>query len=278
MTPLLALLFACQVDHPYIVEGTVVEVVSPTEVVVDHKEVKGLMGPMVMPFRAREASVFAGLEPGDVIAARFEIAEDGGYITLVRETGKVPPPARLAPPPGDAPIGHGAAFPAHTLALAEGGTLSLGPNQGAPVLLTFLYTRCPVPEMCPTTVRRLASVQAEVAGRARLIAVTLDPAHDTPEHLLSYGAAVGAQPGTWSFARVEGEALTRLALHAGLTVLPEGEQISHSARWLVISADGRLIERYDDQSFPLERVVSQLLTGAPAGPGGSPGTLTAPAP
>ncbi len=116
-----------------------------------------------------------------------------------------------------------------------------------------------------------------MAGRARLLAVTVDPAGDTPEVLRAYAATVGADPAVWRFGRVAPEVLTRLAGKAALGISPEGDEVIHNLRALVLDADGRLIERYDDARFPVERVASQLLTGGPTAPAGSDGTVT-PAP
>ena len=48
----------------------------------------------------------------------------------------------------------------------------------------------------------------------------------------------------------------------------------HGTRLLVLDADGRLVERYDDNRWPLARVVEQLRTGGPPAPAGSHGTAT----
>jgi hypothetical protein len=71
--------------------------------------------------------------------------------------------------------------------------------------------------------------------------------------------------------------LEHLVSRAALPVTRDGT-ILHGTRLMVLDANGALIERYDDNGWPLERVVSQLLTGGPAAPVGSIGTLTAPSP
>ena len=78
----------------------------------------------------------------------------------------------------------------------------------------------------------------------------------------------------WLFARAEGDALTDLAMRAALRVVDDGKAIQHSIRLLVLDAKGRLIERYDDNNWPLERVVEQLRTGGPLAPPGTSGTVT----
>lgn len=269
----LAAVVACSQGDAYIVEGTVVEVRGRYEVVVDHEAIEGLMGAMTMPFEVRDPAVIEGLKPGDRIVARLIIDAKGSYLERVRVSGHGPPP-KVAMPSGPAPLRPGQVLPKVDVPLATGGAWTVGEGQGIGTVVTFLYTRCPLPEFCPATVSRLQALQAKVGTDARLLAVTLDPAHDTPEVLVPFAAAAGADTRTWAFGWLEGDALADLAMHAGLTFTADGGEIVHSIRWLVLDRDGRVVERYDDNRFPVDRMVEQLRTGGPPAPPGSDGTVT----
>lgn len=271
-SPLIGLLLACWGERAYIVEGVVVEVTHPTEVVLDHKEIPGLMGPMVMPFEAKDPSLLTELQPGDRVLARFEILDEvGGVLTKVRVTGKGPAPKPLDR--GPEPVRPGGTLPELRIPTTGGGELVLGPGQTERVALTFVYTRCPMPEFCPAILARMQALQPHLGEGQRILAVTLDPAHDTLDVLRAYGEGAGADPARWQFGRLEPDALQHLALLAGLPVIEQGGEIVHGVRLLVIDRGGRLLERYDDNRWPLERVVEQLSTGGPASTGAS-GTLT----
>ncbi len=267
------LLFACWGDNAYIVEGTVVQVNGVEEVVIDHEAIEGLgMDAMTMPFEVRDPALVEGLEPGHRLIARFEIDETGGYLTKIRVTGKGPAPEPLET--GRMPLKVGQALPSTPVTLEDGSQTVVGEGQPRPTLLTFLYTRCPMPDFCPATVAklqalqaRLASEDAEAAPPVRLLAITLDPVYDTPEVLTRFAGQSGADVEYWRFGRAEG--LEDLALSAALGVqrvddagqAPEQVEITHGIRVLVLDADGKLVERYDDHAWPLERVVEQLRTG-----------------
>lgn len=269
------LLFACWGDNAYIVEGTVVQVNGVEEVVIDHKPIEGLgMDAMVMPFEVRDPALVEGLEPGHRLIARFEIDETGGYLTKVRVTGKGPAPEPLET--GRMPLRVGQALPATRVRLADGTETVLGEGQPRPTLLTFLYTRCPLPDFCPATVSKLQALQArlqsedaEAAPPVRLLAVTLDPVFDTPEVLTRFAQSSNADSALWQFGEAEG--LEELAVSAALGVqriesagqAAEQVEITHGIRVLVLDADGKLVERYDDHAWPLDRVVQQLRTGQP---------------
>jgi protein SCO1/2 len=268
LLPALALLAACWGQSAYILEGTVVAVDGST-VTVDHDEIPGLMAPMTMPFEVRDANV--AVAPGDRIVARLMVEEEGSYLAKVRVTGHRAVPSQVV---GIAPVKSGEMLPATVVERADGGSLTIGEGQQGAVALTFAYTTCPMPEFCPAVVTRLQALQPKLPDGARIVVVTLDPMGDTPDVLTAFAADVGASPERWVWARLDEATLQDLAMRAGLSVREEDGQILHSLRMLVLDEQGKLIERYDDTAWPLERVVEQLATGGPAAPAGTSGTLS----
>jgi protein SCO1/2 len=261
----LSLLVACWGDNAYIVEGTVVEVRGAREVVVDHGPIKGLMGPMVMPFTVADGVDTGALRPGDRIIARLMLEENGSSLDRIRVTGYEPPPA--VAPQAPLPLRVGEVLSTFRLQREDGSELILGEGQAGPVLFTFLYTRCPMPEFCPLTVNRLQAVQKALEGlapAARLVAITLDPAHDTPEVLAAFAQQVGADPARWTFAVAGPDDLRRLAALAALQVNPGADgAIEHGTRWLVLDEKAQLVARYDDQNLPIADVVKALGAASP---------------
>lgn len=268
------LLAGCWGDHAYIVEGTVVDVNSSTEIVVDHKAIPGLMDAMIMPFRAHDAQVFDGVHKGDRIVARLMVEDGGMFMERVRVTGQGAPPAVVD---AGAPLHAGDTLDRVEVPVTGGGTWTLGAGQGAPTALGFVFTTCPNPEFCPATITRMQGLQQAAPAGSRIMLVTIDPKGDTAPVLQAYADKVGAKPEVWRFGRVEADALQALAARAALTIDASSGAIVHATRLLVLDGQGKLIERYDDNRWPLDRVVSQLATGAPTAPPGSDGTMT-PAP
>ncbi len=65
-----------------------------------------------------------------------------------------------------------------------------------PVMLNFIFTTCGT--ICPVMSATFAKVQTELkdSERAvRLVSVSIDPTHDTPEKLRQYARRMGARPG-----------------------------------------------------------------------------------
>lgn len=81
----------------------------------------------------------------------------------------------------------------------SGRTVRLADLRGSVWLADFIYTECR--DTCPTQSGQLASLQREFAGEPdlRLVSITVDPAHDTPQVLARYADRYGADPERWLF-------------------------------------------------------------------------------
>jgi protein SCO1/2 len=79
-----------------------------------------------------------------------------------------------------------------TMTDETGRTVHASDFHGAPVLLYFGYTHCP--DVCPTTLARLAQAAQAAAPRGlRIVFVTVDPARDTTRQLAQYVHAFGPE-------------------------------------------------------------------------------------
>ncbi len=108
-------------------------------------------------------------------------------------------------------------------------------------VVSFIYTRCPDPTMCPLVTAKFARMAKLLTGTpVRLLEITLDPAFDTPAVLRAYARAAGADGAGWTFATGEAGAIAAFAERAGLTVdRPRPGLINHTET-VMIARDGRL--------------------------------------
>jgi protein SCO1/2 len=84
-------------------------------------------------------------------------------------------------------------------------------TRGKITLLTFFYTYCIDPLGCPFAHTTLANLRDRVrddpalAGRVRFVSVSLDPTHDTPAAIASYGKEFMTDPRfEWRFLTARG--------------------------------------------------------------------------
>ncbi|HEX8188521.1 MAG TPA: SCO family protein [Pyrinomonadaceae bacterium] len=266
---LLFLLHGCSTkpanERRYELKGRVVSVDrAKGEVSVDHEEVKGYMAAMTMDFPLRDAEALKVLEAGDQLQASLVVTDDGYWldspvITKGLSGGPVTPPAGgREPQPG-------AELPDVKLVNQDGRPLSTKRLGGRALVVTFIYTRCPVPDYCPLMSANFARLNAAILGdevlrkRAHLLSVTLDPEYDKPAVLKAYGTTyAGGEFDNWDFATGEAAEVRRLAEFFGLTYKAEGDQVIHSLRTAVVTPDGKLLKLYRGNDWKPDEVLSDL--------------------
>lgn len=161
------------------------------------------------------------------------------------------------------PIG---AAPAFVLAdAATGRQVRLADFAGRPLLLSFVYTRCPDPSACPLASRALAAVQARVVERrtpAALASVTFDPARDDAATLRAYARAHGADPAVWRMLRPQSAGAARRLLAAfdqPAFAQPDGS-LSHPLRVYLIDGSGRIRQIYGRDWLDPAQIVADIDT------------------
>lgn len=235
---------------------------------IKHEDIPGYMPGMTMTFAAREAGMVAGRAPGELVRATLEVGDTWSRLTSLEVTGKAPitaMPAELALAEGI--LTEGDVLPGASFVDQDGRTRSLTEWRGAPVAITFTYTRCPIPEFCPRIDRQFAAVQAalmddaQLRGKARLLTISFDPDYDTPPVLRAHAAAVGADTRVWTFATGPRREIELFAARFGVAVTRSGAtaaDIMHNLRTIVADRDGRIRAMHSGSEWTPAQVVDGL--------------------
>jgi protein SCO1/2 len=226
------------------------------QVTVAHEEVKGYMPAMTMPFSLKDEWAFDVLSPGDEIGAALIV--DGSSYRLEeiaiskRDVGQSSDASKSSaenePQRGDE-------VPDFSFINQDGKRINLKQYRGKALMLTFIYTRCPVPDFCTLMSNNFARVDQELRktpdlySQTHLLSISIDPKYDTPKVLRSYGAAHTGNFSEekfahWEFVTGEAEEVQRAAKYYGLTYYPETDQIVHALRTAVITPDGKVFVIY----------------------------------
>jgi protein SCO1/2 len=239
---------------PHPLTGVVVRV-DDERVTIDHDAIPGVMASMVMTFVMLPEQL-ESISPGDKVSGTLVGSDFGFRLVRIDKTGT----GSAALREDVKPLEVGESFPRIEVALPDGDPIVLGVGQDKPTALTFLYTTCPDPAFCPALAARLQALQPRIAGKARIVAITIDPEVDQPHVLRRYANTVAADPDTWVFGRLEPEWLQRAALLSGIAVTQRSGRISHNVRVLLLDKTGTVLARYDDADWPMGEVVDHLLT------------------
>ena len=252
----------------YELKGTVVSVDQRGETVtIAHQEIPGYMEAMAMPFKPRDHWVLDQAQPGNRLQATLVVdglrswLEDVVIMQDAADNG-VASTSSVEPQPG-------AAVPDFTLTNQNGKRIALNDYRGRALVVTFIYTRCPLPDYCPLVTNHFAEIikamknDAALVNQAHLLSISVDPEYDTPQVLREYGAKYTGESGAatfshWEFATGKADEIKQAATWFGLQYWPEEGQIVHSLRTAVIAPDGKLVKLYHGNDWQPAEIVADL--------------------
>jgi protein SCO1/2 len=259
-------------EKRYDLKGKVL-VVEPDKhlVTVSHEDIKGYMPAMTMPFTVPSESDLKILAPDDQITATLVVDGSQAWLEDLIITRQSANPSSAMPSVVIAKEGD--EVPNFTLRNQDNREIRMKNYRGKTLLLTFIYTRCPVPEYCTlmsnnfAQIERVLSQDPQVYEKTHLLSVSIDPAYDTPEVLRSYGAAHTERYeketfAHWEFAGGTTAQVKDIAQYFGLTYFPYKDQIIHGLRTVIVKPDGRVGKIYTGNDWKPDEVVEEIRKSA----------------
>jgi protein SCO1 len=228
------------------------------QVTIRHEAIPGLMGAMTMPFSVKDWTVLNGLQPGDSVAATLRVREERGVVNDYHLLGlnvikHASPHIDIAISKGRVSVGErprkleiGEMVPDFAMTTQEGKVVKLAELRGNVVVLTFIYTRCPLPDFCPLMDRKFSDLSQRIstfparAQHIRLISLSFDPEHDSPDILRKHAQIRGAVPPLWTYGVASLDELAKIAAPLGLFYEPGTNEIAHNLSTAVIDPQGKL--------------------------------------
>ncbi len=267
---LLASLAGCKKaanEKRYDIEGTVVSVNAATsEVTIAHKEIPGYMDAMTMPYKVKQDWVLSKAKPGDILRGQLIVTDDSAAIDSISLTQGSPnaPSASTGTHMPEA----GETVADFAFVNQDGKKVKLGSLKGGPVLLTFIYTRCPLPDYCIRMSNNFGDVAKQLQKnpaawkKAHLLSVSFDPEYDKPNVLKNYGksyaGSIDPKFEHWQFVTATPEEIRKAADYFGLVYDPQNGQYIHSLRTALIGPDGKLIEIVHGNEWKPEDMAAKM--------------------
>src|ERR1700749_2844471 len=127
----------------YAVKGIIVGTDSAhSEVTIDTEAIPGFMDAMTMPYKVKDANVLQDLHPGDHMTGLLLVGDDSTLLDQIVITAQAQPDYKPqaqyhVPVAGDL-------VPDFRLTNQSGRQIDLGQFRGKALLVTFIYTRCPL--------------------------------------------------------------------------------------------------------------------------------------
>ncbi len=271
------LLFLSACSHPpagkrYELQGRVVAVdPAARTLTIAHQDVPGLMKGMTMPFTVSPSNewVFGAIAPGDQIRATLVLSDhaelqDINFTKTAGGAADTVSPLHI-PEPGDE-------VPNFSLVNQDGRTIHLQQFRGKPLLLTFIYTRCPFPDYCLRMSSNFSEIMQQLQktpqalNNTQLLSISIDPKEDTPSVLRAYGkryvGSVDPKFQHWEFATGSPEEVRQTADFFGLVYNQKDGQIVHSLSTVLIGQDGKVLKVYSGNAWKPEDVAADLAAAA----------------
>jgi protein SCO1/2 len=237
------------------------------KITVAHKEIPGFMGAMTMPFSVVDRKLWPSIEDGDRLKATLVVDGNSHWLedlVVSRAVASGSLAEQMAAGPE-----LGSTVPDVELVNQDGESVRMSDYLGKAVVLTFIYTRCPLVEFCPLMNKHFDAIEATLAsdtelyGQTHLLSISFDPEFDTPELLRTFALQrhniAEDTLDHWEFATGTHENLRILGYELGLTYQATSEdEIVHNLRTALIAPDGTLTKVYTGNEWTPDEVVADM--------------------
>ena len=236
----------------YPVRGTILEVRKESnEFLIHHDEIPGFMMAMTMPFKLADSLDINRFGVGDSLKFRLEMEENKAYAAEFQLLGK-----GTLPETDDMwddeypPLEIGQIFTNVTFLDLDSNDVSLSDSDGKFRLISYIFTRCPMPNMCPAVVTKnqyLAQV-FKADPNMEFVLVSFDYTFDTPTVLKNYyGGILESNPNLIILSSTEH--LNDIFSLAGQSYVSfwgvEENDIGHTLRSVLIDPERRLMKVFE---------------------------------
>ncbi len=234
-----------------------------------HEAIPGFMEAMTMSFVIKDEWAMSVLAPGQTVEGTLVVDGIDSWLEgiVIREAPSAT--AAWEPASGVTEPDPGAEVPDFHLTNQDGAEIHLRQYRGRALLVTFIYTRCPLPDYCPRMSSNFARIHEAVlrnealSARVHLLTVSFDPVNDTPAVLSKYGRERAGDRGErsfelWEFATGTADEVKAITGYFGLTYYPEKNQIVHSLRTALIAPDGKLVRLWRGNEWTPDDVLAEL--------------------
>lgn len=256
----------------YTLKGRVVSIDKVTQTAtIAHERIPDFMEPMTMKFKIYDRDVIATMNKDNDIKAELVINPDEEYwlenivISAAPTTGQAPPPIN------DNFVQIDKEVPNFKLTNQDGKSVSLHDYKSKALAITFIYSRCPLPEYCILMSQHFSDVaiqlqnSAELKDKVKLLSISFDPATDTPETLKKYGRTYIKNPdydfSIWQLATAPEKEMREIANFFGLRYEVDEHNktlFNHALLTFVIAPDGKVKKVFPGGDWTNDELVRAL--------------------
>ncbi len=240
---------------------------------IKHDEIPNYMDAMTMDFPVRDMDILKTMSKDAEIKAELVVDRGDYWLENIVLTA-APNPDQPAPPVDERFAQIDKEVPSFSLTNQDGKKISINDFRGKALAITFIYSRCPLPNYCILMSKNFSDLalklqnDAELKDKIRLLSISFDPATDTPETLKKYGLGyLGKDAKTdftiWQLATGKDEEVRKIADFFGLRYeIDESDktQFNHSLRTIVVAPDGKVKKVFSGSDWTNDELLRELQT------------------
>ncbi|GAC1399835.1 MAG: SCO family protein [Pyrinomonadaceae bacterium] len=241
------------------------------QVTVTHEAIPNYMDGMTMPFKVKEREALSDMHAGDELKATLVVSDERTWLEnpiITQGDGGTNTANDSVAAAHSVEAQPNAVVPDFAFRNQDDKPIHTSEYRGRTLLVTFIYTRCPLPDYCPLMTSNFAAIERELQldkklyARTHLLTITIDPDYDTPQVLRDY-ATTRAGLKTfehWEFATESPAQIQKIAQFFGLNYFKENGQIIHALRTAVVAPNGRIYKIYGDNLWKPEDLLRDVRT------------------
>jgi len=234
--------------------------------------IPGYMDAMVMTFPVHNAEAIDGLAPGMMIDFKLDVRKDTVYADQIRvhayeNTAQEPMAARqleildaaTGPPSRTGPaLLVGQTVPDFTLIDQRRKGVTVSSFKGKVVAITFIYTRCPLPNFCFRMSNNFGVLHQRFADRMGkdlvLLSITFDPEHDQPETLADYARTWAKDDKAWHRLTGPVADVNTICREFGVNSWQDEGFLTHSLHTVIVDRQSRIAANLEGNEYSAKQL------------------------
>ena len=154
-----------------------------------------------------------------------------------------------------------------------GRTVRLADYRGKPLVISMIYTHCPI--ICATTTRSLSALKLSQDALGEdsfgVLTIGFDTENDTPEAMDDFAKRMGVNLPKWEFASADPETIKKLSKDLGFVFFPTDEGgYNHITQTTFVDGQGKVYRQIYGDEFenktllePLKDMIYNIKTAEP---------------
>jgi len=246
---------ACNGNKHYPVVGVITDIhINRHELSIHHDEIENFMMAMTMNFKLKPNDDIGQFSVGDSVHFRLSFEENNGFATHFKIIDNVAVDVKDDNDFWDeddpySPIDIGDILTDASFTDMFGNSVNLSDSDGKFRFISFIFTRCPMPNMCPALLFKQRYLAETLADKnIEIIMISFDYIHDTPQILKNSYQSTFEGHENWQMWSSHSHMddlykLTKQAMFGFWGV--EENDIGHNMRCVLLDPNRRMIKTFD---------------------------------